>query len=68
MDEEERQLKVLELERSHQCSIEIGRGAKNVMTWKVKQYYSPGQEKVKIETAKFLKKELDALCEVKLDE
>ena len=68
MDEEERELKRLELERSHQCSIEIKRGAKNIMTWSSKQYYSPGMEKGIIETAKTLKKELDVLCEVKLDE
>lgn len=68
MNEEEIELKRLELERSHQCSIELKRGNKNIMTWTSKQYYSPGMEKTVVETAKSLKKELDTLCEVVVDD
>lgn len=68
MDENEIELRRLELERKHQCSIEIGRGAKNVMTWKAKQYHSPGMEEGTVKTLGSLKKELDILCEVHIDE
>lgn len=67
MDEEEMKLRVLELERSHQCSLEIGRGAKNVMTWKAKLYFSDYEKddvKARIEA---IKKDADVLCEVGLN-
>jgi len=64
MDEAERELKRLELERSHQCSIEFGRGAKNVMTWKAKLYFTGISQQNILARAKVIKKELDKLCEV----
>lgn len=63
MDEEERNLKRLELERSHQCSIEFGRGSKNVMTWKAKIYFSNFEKDNVKARSETLKKELDKLCE-----
>lgn len=68
IEQQKLEIRKLELERSHQCSIEFGRGTKNVMTYKVKQYYSPGMEKGTVITATDLKKELDKLCEVKVIE
>ena len=63
MDEKEIELKKLELERSHQCSIELGRGAKGVMTWKAKFYFTDEKEQNIVQRASSIKTKLDVLTE-----